>query len=419
MNEYFLAGDSVDLWTKASKQALASAGFKNIQSGPDGVLTAEKAGPFRLTIRPSNEGGVVIEIDAENPADSGLYKQHAAQAYAALKAQPAIEEPKPPAPVEAEELEPIGSPESVQPDLSKAFKPAFETETPEPAPPKVVRPPAQAEGPEPKVPFYQTDWFTLLLLILIPPVGLVLMWVFKVFDKKLRIGLTVFFLLYFVLWGWLLYLPFVPTSTTEEEAPASQVEALNAYWDNMYVSQFNTEIPPQMQEYESLYLNGMLVSETGLNRARVILPEVQALCTQVLSLEPVPASDPAYPVQQSVNAAADSFNNAIAAGQDALSSGDPAGLADTVDLWNTAMNAFYQIDYIYDQALQSAEVADGLIEAPQEVAPPQNPQEVTPPQDSQPVETPQVEPEGTPTEESGETGEVLEETQEETETAVE
>ena len=42
-----------------------------------------------------------------------------------------------------------------------------------------------------KTPFYKKNWFVILLIIFIPPAGLIMMWVNKQFGKTARIVLTI------------------------------------------------------------------------------------------------------------------------------------------------------------------------------------------------------------------------------------
>ena len=74
-----------------------------------------------------------------------------------------------------------------------------------------------------KTPFYKKNWFVILLIIFIPPAGLVMMWVNKQFGKTARIVLTIVLAIYSVLWLSALFSP-APAKTTQP-APVTQSEA--------------------------------------------------------------------------------------------------------------------------------------------------------------------------------------------------
>ncbi len=78
----------------------------------------------------------------------------------------------------------------------------------------------------PKLPFYKTNWFLWLMLILVPPVGIVLLWVNKKFQQPLRITLTVIF----ILWTIIIFPKGGDTSTTASvsASPATVIEATTA-----------------------------------------------------------------------------------------------------------------------------------------------------------------------------------------------
>lgn len=68
--------------------------------------------------------------------------------------------------------------------------------------------------------FYQKNWFIILMLLFIPPVGLVLMWVNKNFNKVIRIILSIIFgfytLIYFVM--------VIPSDDTDNTSNDTSIE---------------------------------------------------------------------------------------------------------------------------------------------------------------------------------------------------
>ncbi|MEG1107167.1 MAG: Ltp family lipoprotein [Eubacterium sp.] len=76
-------------------------------------------------------------------------------------------------------------------------------------------------GNIPKVPFYRKSWFVILLIIFIPPAGLVMMWVNKQFSKVARIILTIFLVFYSFTWSILI----IPTSSSEAPKPAQTAQS--------------------------------------------------------------------------------------------------------------------------------------------------------------------------------------------------
>lgn len=71
-----------------------------------------------------------------------------------------------------------------------------------------------------KTPFYKKNWFVILLIIFIPPAGLIMMWVNKQFGKTARIVLTVVLAIYSIIWLGALVSP-KPAQTTQPE-PTTQ-----------------------------------------------------------------------------------------------------------------------------------------------------------------------------------------------------
>lgn len=67
--------------------------------------------------------------------------------------------------------------------------------------PPAYQPPLQRQ-PEPsevlRDKFYKKNWFSVLMLILFYPVGLIFMWKYKAFNKVVRIIISVFILLMFI-----------------------------------------------------------------------------------------------------------------------------------------------------------------------------------------------------------------------------
>lgn len=74
-----------------------------------------------------------------------------------------------------------------------------------------------------KTPFYKKNWFVILLIIFIPPAGLIMMWVNKQFGKTARIVLTIVLAIYSIIWLTTLFTP-KPTQTTQPE-PTTQSQA--------------------------------------------------------------------------------------------------------------------------------------------------------------------------------------------------
>lgn len=74
-----------------------------------------------------------------------------------------------------------------------------------------------------KTPFYKKNWFVILLIIFIPPAGLIMMWVNKQFRKTARIVLTVVLAIYSIIWLGALVSP-KPAQTTQPE-PTTQSQA--------------------------------------------------------------------------------------------------------------------------------------------------------------------------------------------------
>lgn len=65
-----------------------------------------------------------------------------------------------------------------------------------------------------KTPFYKKNWFVILLIIFIPPAGLIMMWVNKQFGKTARIVLTIVLAIYSIIWLGALFSP-KPTQTAQ------------------------------------------------------------------------------------------------------------------------------------------------------------------------------------------------------------
>ncbi|CDG02124.1 DUF4236 domain-containing protein [Clostridium chauvoei] len=62
---------------------------------------------------------------------------------------------------------------------------------------------------KPKIPFHKRSWFIWLMLILLPPVGIVLLWTSKKYNKKPRVALSIIFALY----AMILFIPHSNTAT--------------------------------------------------------------------------------------------------------------------------------------------------------------------------------------------------------------
>ncbi|MEN8434077.1 DUF4236 domain-containing protein [Clostridium septicum] len=62
---------------------------------------------------------------------------------------------------------------------------------------------------KPKIPFHKKSWFIWLMLIFLPPVGIVLLWTSKKYNKKPRVALSIIFALY----AMILFIPHSNTAT--------------------------------------------------------------------------------------------------------------------------------------------------------------------------------------------------------------
>lgn len=62
---------------------------------------------------------------------------------------------------------------------------------------------------KPKIPFHKKSWFIWLMLIFLPPVGIVLLWTSKKYNKKPRVALSIIFALY----AMILFIPHSNTTT--------------------------------------------------------------------------------------------------------------------------------------------------------------------------------------------------------------
>lgn len=426
MKERFSADGSQKLWLQASKEALEAAGFKNLEYDANtSTLTGNLDGPISVRVTPMEDGKTSLELDSDSATDLSTYKQNVAKAFQILQRK---------YPNEAK-TEPLGqTPKNLRPDTTERFQTAFDDQgnpndfdldndvfvipgsvlntgviggpdvldhsTPNidttgyssiydnpsynnEAGGSVETIPTQSGSvekvknqPTSKVkgarPWYQTEWFTLLCLILIPPLGIFLMWYNKVYDTTLRKYLTAFFCVYTVLWAWLLILPFLPRDTTitaddteyYEDSDLSAVEQVESYWGEAAVQDFVLQMPDLMTTYEQMYINESLYTEAGLQTARDILPQVQDLCSRVLSVPEVGEASAAYPLQFKVNECAESFSSDAALYLRMINDDDMQGLNNNSNLWNDAESLYYEIEYTYQRALQSAYEADGLTYIP-------------------------------------------------------
>lgn len=349
MKEKFSAFGSLDCWVLSSLIALKKANFHDITfESNDNKIEAQKNGPIQLTFEVDNDNTILL-IESNSTEDIKEYKDNVAKAFSIVREE---------------------TNEKIEQEFEKAkseFKPKDSNRLPaklhfeETLTPKTNNEVQEAVTvtDNSKV-WYKTEWFALLISILVPPVGIYLIWknhYFKNTERKILIG---FFILYTFLWAWLLIILLFPKENSSTEVdintiPApSSMEEINAYWNQDAVVAFVTEMPGLMSQYEDLYANSLLGSEYGNEEANEIYPQVQQLLTNVLNVPVVPSTNSAYLLQQKVNEAANLFNIAIQEGQAALDSGDIEAIGNSTVSWNTAENVFYEISYIYDQATQSA-----------------------------------------------------------------
>ena len=210
----------------------------------------------------------------------------------------------------------------------------------------------------PKKPWYKQDWFALLMLILVPPVGLILIWHFKIYTPRARKIVTAFFALYLILWGWLVAMPFLPARTTTSgnvEVTADSVETpskqdqVAEYWNNSDVQNFMTTIPTDMSEY------GTIVSGVGIagapDQVVAIMQNLTDLDNAVLKITDVGSDNAAYSVQQKVNQAAVAYNEAALNMQSAMQNSDSALLQTAQQQLTNATSVFEEITGVYNAAV--------------------------------------------------------------------
>lgn len=53
---------------------------------------------------------------------------------------------------------------------------------------------------KPKLPFYQRNWFIILMMIFVSPVGIFLMWYFKEWKTIIKVIISVFLIFYFMIY---------------------------------------------------------------------------------------------------------------------------------------------------------------------------------------------------------------------------
>ena len=111
-----------------------------------------------------------------------------------------------------------------------------------------------------KTPFYKKNWFVILLIIFIPPAGLIMMWVNKQFGKTARIVLTIVLAIYSIIWLTTLFTP-KPTQTTQPE-PTTQSQAQPSANVSATVAPTPEPTPDVPTEYKSALKKAKSYSDT-------------------------------------------------------------------------------------------------------------------------------------------------------------
>lgn len=359
MKENFSAQGSRALWLSSSIEALRDSNFKDLTYNPEtGEVSAESnEGKITITVLPETDNSAILKIESGSNEDINIYKKKVAQEYAKLRDLPQDI-------LEERVEDPIGD---VGTDIYEEIFSNTETTS---LPSKPNSPEekedhesnSEQESVKTSKKWYQTEWFALLISIIVPPLGIYLLWKNKIFKEPERKMLTGFFCFYTVLWIWLLSLPFIPRNSevilTENTDTNSSLEQINAYWSQEPVVNFMAQMPELMSSYDDLYINNELGMESGNEEANQIYAQVTELSNSVLQVSNLQVSNPAFTLQQKVNEAANLFNVAVQEGSTALASGDLVEIDTSTIAWNNAENAFYEISYIYNQAVQAATSAD-------------------------------------------------------------
>ncbi|MGI6108904.1 MAG: hypothetical protein ACOYB8_03555 [Eubacteriaceae bacterium] len=218
----------------------------------------------------------------------------------------------------------------------------------------------EAEKALPAKPWYKQEWFALLMLILLPPIGLILIWHFKTYTDKARKSVTVFFALYTILWVWLIALPFMPARTSSDSSGSvtvtadsvqkpSKQEQVSGYWNNADVQNFMNTIPTDMTDYGTILTDPGITA--GSAQILTIMQNITDLDNAVLKISDVGSDNAAYVLQQKINQAAVAYNEAALNMNTALTNNDTALLQTAQDQLTAATAVFQEIATTYSNAV--------------------------------------------------------------------
>lgn len=214
----------------------------------------------------------------------------------------------------------------------------------------------------PKLPWYKTDWFTMLMLILLPPVGIVLMWVYKIYPDKARKIITAFFCVYTLLWGWLIAMPFLPVKTVDQTASSSSsatttvdhTAQINDYWNTAEVQGYMTQMPAQQAAYDQLVTSGAIGTTDGNAQLLSILTTMEGLDNSVAAVPDTGQENAAYSLQQKVNQTAQAYNTALTSLRNAVNANDTAAIETGKQQMAQAAVTYTEIANVYNQSIQAA-----------------------------------------------------------------
>ncbi len=324
MRERFSAIGTRDLWVLSSLKALINSGFEYIKYDPNiNELTGEKDGKLQINFNAGNNK-TILEILSSSPKDIEEYKDKVAQEYSKLQSK---------------------SPQEIEEEYKALI--------------------TKSDDKKEDTVWYKSEWFILLICVLVPPVGIYLIHKFGLFKTRERKIITGFFAIYTVLWLWLLLIPFInrsqvknqtTTNPTGEEIVEENPHAANelsAYWSQTPVVNYTTDIPGLMDQYENLYINTQLGTPAGNQEAEEVFNKIKELDDAVLGIGITNEDNSAYTLSQKVAESANLFNQAIEENRNAINSGDQAQIDSAMNTWTNAENTFYEINYLYDQANQS------------------------------------------------------------------
>ncbi len=366
MIEKFSAKGSADLWLASSIDALEISEFEDIKFEPGkNEVSGKKDGELTIRVSPESQNSAILTLDSESEKNIEIYKKSVVQALTNLINGPEEN-------IYIRLNSPVGDFVNEE-DIQYQLEPPqtdeleenenIEEEVPEPNKKETINSESFVTAKEVEqqeiTPWYKTNWFSLLICVLCPPLGIYLLWKYKIFYEKDRKIFTVFFGIYTILWAWLIFIILIPGltrgfTTEKVDENGNQTEQINAYWTQESVSNFMGQMPGLINEYDNLYINGELGSPTGNETALNIYNQVQTLCDSVINVSELSADNAALPIQQKVNETAELFKLAIQDGTNSLNSGDINAINNSVTSWNTAENSFYSINYIYDNAVQTA-----------------------------------------------------------------